>query len=414
MHKFAHISDMHLGFHNRNLQQIEQQIFEKIFDICINKKVDFILITGDIFHSHIPAMHIQTYVFKKFREVYEANIPIYVIFGSHDSSPITSSVVDIITIVGFFNNVTQKTIFEEDSIQLDFIEEQKTHVKITGISGRTSGLDKEYFEKLNRKHLKNEKGFKIFLFHSGINELTKSNDEMVSISLSSLPIGFNYYAGGHVHTFTKKEVKNYGTICYPGTPFAGYHSDLEENANGKKRGFVIVDFDTEIQKVNFIEINDIDCEIVECNVSGKIPDAVNLDLLKQINKLTIKNKIILIKIWGELKSGKIRDINLLKFKEELFGEGAIDVQINRRNLKSKEYVLQPLNVKSKEDLENKILEQNILSIKNDQNELLGKHGLKLAKTLLQEFKQPIALTEKKKDYQRRIQDETLKFLEFEI
>ena len=66
--KFAHLSDVHLGFQKSEaLQQVEQQVFEDAIDQCIEKKVDFILIPGDLFHVNIPEMRVQKFAVRKFR-----------------------------------------------------------------------------------------------------------------------------------------------------------------------------------------------------------------------------------------------------------------------------------------------------------------------------------------------------------
>ena len=75
--RFAHLSDIHLGFQKHEaLQKIEQDVFEKIFDQCIARKVDFILIPGDLFHVNIPEMRVQKFAFAKFRQIYDAGIPV--------------------------------------------------------------------------------------------------------------------------------------------------------------------------------------------------------------------------------------------------------------------------------------------------------------------------------------------------
>lgn len=92
---FAHMSDIHLGFQKQeNLQKIEQQVFENALDECIKRKVDFILIPGDLFHVNIPEMRVQKFAFAKFRQVHEHKIPVYVVYGSHDFSPVSNSVIE--------------------------------------------------------------------------------------------------------------------------------------------------------------------------------------------------------------------------------------------------------------------------------------------------------------------------------
>jgi len=57
MYKFAHIADCHLGANREPvLQKLELAAFKNTFDKCVEKKVDFIIISGDLFHVNIPDM----------------------------------------------------------------------------------------------------------------------------------------------------------------------------------------------------------------------------------------------------------------------------------------------------------------------------------------------------------------------
>ncbi len=66
------------------------------------------------------------------------------------------------------------------------------------------------------------------------------------VPLSYFPKGFDYYAGGHVHEKLQHKTKDYGLIAYPGCLFGATFTDLEETAQGEKRGFYIVDFEDKI------------------------------------------------------------------------------------------------------------------------------------------------------------------------
>ena len=122
MYSFAHLSDVHLGFQkNVPLQQIEERVFEDAIDQCIKRKVDFILIPGDLFHVNIPEMRVQKFAFAKFRQVHEAGIPVYVVYGSHDFSPVSNSVIDLLAAIGYISKVTKVKDSEDGKIVLDFL-----------------------------------------------------------------------------------------------------------------------------------------------------------------------------------------------------------------------------------------------------------------------------------------------------
>ena len=413
MFRFAHISDCHLGFQKQEkLQKIEQEIFEKSLDLCLEKKVNFILISGDLFHTSLPEMRVQRYAFRKFKELYEKNVPIYVVYGSHDYSPVSHSVIDLLTDVGYLIKTTRVKDSEGDKINLDFINEPSTGAKIVGLPGRTAGLEKKYYEILDHDSLESEKGFKIFLFHGGIDELKdKATPEIDSMPLSLLPRSFDYYAGGHVHTkLIENEYEGYGTIAYPGTLFAGHHGDLETSAKGTQRGFLLVEFDEKLNNVEFVPIQSVEYELIDIKVDGMSSSKAKKEIEKHTQNIEPKDKIVYIKVRGELSSGKTSEVDFGKIAENLRNQGAIDVKIHQRQFSSREYNITVARGETKEEKIQNIFKENISEVKLNQPELLGDKGISLAQKLLHKLKQPKYLDETTADYQRRIEDDAINLL----
>ena len=86
--KFAHLADTHLGRQkNQKLREVEKRIFQNMIDEILKSNVDFVLIAGDFFDVNIPDMETQKLAFEQFKKIKDMDIPIYVIYGSHDSSP---------------------------------------------------------------------------------------------------------------------------------------------------------------------------------------------------------------------------------------------------------------------------------------------------------------------------------------
>ena len=235
--KFAHLADTHLGRHrDKKLREIEKRIFQSTVDEILKRDVNFILIAGDFFDVNIPDMEIQQFAFEQLKKIKDRDIPIYVIYGSHDFSPVSKSAIDLLNSAGFFTKITY-TDDEEGKIKLNFFTDPKTNVKITGLPGLKAGKDITYYEQLDRKSLESETDFKIFMFHGGINEMITDNmPEADFMPLSLLPKNFDYYAGGHMHKFSKRSYPDYTNIVYPGTLFSGWPGDFKDNANGQKRG----------------------------------------------------------------------------------------------------------------------------------------------------------------------------------
>lgn len=410
--KFAHLSDVHLGFQkHESLQKIEQQVFEKILDECINRKVNFILIPGDLFHVNIPEMRVQKFAFAKFRQVHDAGIPIYVVYGSHDFSPVSNSVIDLLAEIGYIKKVTNATSHEDGKISLKCLIDEKTGTKITGLSGLKVGKDREWYEKLDRSSLEAEQGLKIFLFHGGISDMkTDSGMDGDQMPLSLLPKGFSYYAGGHMHKFNHQSFDEYSNVVYPGTPFAGYHADLEDNANGQKRGFVLVEFDDKIKSVDFVEIENTEYEIIEVDANNRKAESVNQELSEKTADVDVVNKVVIVKIQGELMSGKTAEVDVSIVRDNLNNKDALVVNVSKNQLTSKEYSITEAKGSNKEEIETNVFSENIGQLKFDYPELLDKSGIKLASKLLQELGQSKLENEKNNEYVPRIRDSALALL----
>ena len=97
MYKFAHVADCHIGaFNNQVLRELSLEAFSKTMDICVQEEVNFILITGDLFHSNLPDMLLANEAVKIMKKVKDKGIPIYVIYGSHDYSVNETSLIDLL------------------------------------------------------------------------------------------------------------------------------------------------------------------------------------------------------------------------------------------------------------------------------------------------------------------------------
>ena len=403
------MSDVHLGFQkHESLQKIERQVFEKILDQCISLKVDFILIPGDLFHVNIPEMRVQKFAFAKFRQVHDAGIPIYVVYGSHDFSPISNSVIDLLTEIGYITKVVQPTSHDDGQISLKCLVDPKTGVKLTGLTGLKVGKDREWYEKLDRDSLETESGFKIFLFHGGISDMkTDSGMDGDQMPLSLLPKGFSYYAGGHMHKFNHQSFEGYSNVVYPGTPFAGYHADLEDNANGQKRGFVLVEFEDEVESVDFVEIENTEYEVIEVDANNRKVESVNQELSEKTAEVNAENKVVIIKIQGELMSGKTADVDISIIRDNLNDKNALVVNVSKNQLTSKEYSITEAKGSNKEEIETNIFSENIGQLPFKEKNLTGDLGVALAKKLLTELGQPALENEKKSDYSLRIKQNAL-------
>ena len=372
LYKFSHITDCHLGsWRNPKLRDLNIQAFERSILISIKEQVDFILITGDFFDVNIPQLAPVKKAVEIMKHARDSGIPIYMIYGSHDFNTANISMIDILHSAELFIKPTEFE-FNTDSIILKFFVDEKTGAKITGISGRKVGLDKEIYEKLDKQKLESEDGFKIFLLHKGIQEILPLNLQFRdSIPISLIPKGFDYYGGGHIHKRVEKKMDS-SIIAYPGPLFGSTFQDLEETAKGETRGFYIISFDKQIIDCKFIEINVAEILYKEIVSQKWNSEKLQNEITRTISELEVKDKVVLIKVKGKLL-GKRSNIDFGKFSLDISERGALLSFININTLSTDETSSVAVQSNNKLDIEKEIFHE---SIKNFQTESTLSNKLK--------------------------------------
>ncbi|MDI3484034.1 MAG: repair protein SbcD/Mre11 [Methanobacteriaceae archaeon] len=395
MYKFAHLADCHLGAHRyTELKRIELESFKEAIKESVNSKVDFIVISGDFFHSNIPNMEVVKEAAKVLKDLKEAEIPVYVCYGSHDYSPTRTSMIDVLESAGLLKRVDNIRRGEK-GYTLDFIKDPVTGAKLTGISARRMSMEIEQFKYLNKESLESEEGFKIFLFHSAITELKPAYlSEMESIPLSLFPRGFDYYAGGHLHERIEKYEEDYGLIVYPGPLLGSYATDLEANAKGKERGFYIVEFDDTIKGVSFLPLDLVEYEYFGYDVTGKSSQEAMDDIISELQVYDVDGKVVMVKIWGELSSGKTAEIDPLRIRDLLVEMGALHVNINRHGLRRHERRRIRIKVENIPQVERTLFKEN-----RENLDVLRECDVDVAMELLNVLRRDREPNERKVDYE---------------
>ncbi len=390
--KFAHLADCHIGsWRDPKLNNISTEAFKKAINSVIEKRVDFILIAGDLFNTSLPGIDKLKEVTKKLKEVKDHNIPVYMIAGSHDFSPSGKTMLDVLEHAGLCINVAKGRI-SNNKLILNFTIDKKTGVKITGMLGKKGGLEKEYYEDLARVHLEKEEGFKIFMFHSLLTELKPKEFEKVdSQPVSLLPKNFNYYAGGHPHIVKDTKIEGYGTITYPGPLFPNNFAELEKLQNG---GFYIF----EDGKLTWEPINIYNVESLNINCNHKTPEQVGQELLVEIKNKEFINSIVTIRLKGILESGKPSDINFKEINQKLYDKGAYFVMKNSLALVTKEFEEIKIDASTIDDVEEKIIKEHLGRINID-------NELNLTNQLMNSLSTSKAEGEKVADFEKRIREE---------
>lgn len=404
--KFAHLADCHIGsWRDPKLKDTSTIAFQKAVDKCIGENVDFVLISGDLFNTSLPRLDNLKDAVNALKTLKEKNIAVYIIPGSHDYSPSGKTMLDVLENAGLFINVVKGEEIN-GKLKLKFTIDKKTGAKITGMLGKRYSLEKEYYKNLILENLENESGYKIFMFHSGIDELKPEDmQNIITQPLSLLPKNFNYYAGGHVHIVKDAKIEGYGMIAYPGPLFPNSFSELEKLETG---GFYIVENNT--LKWHPIQVYNINKIIIDCN--QKNPEQIYNEIINEIKDKEFINTIVLIRLFGSLSSGKPYDIDFKDIFAQLYDKSAYFVMKNTNQLTTKEFEEIKIDTKSAEEAESAIIKEHLGQIKL--KDMDSEKEEALIKQLIQTLSVEKQEGETNPDFERRVKDEVSKVLDVEL
>ncbi len=294
--KFAHLADCHLGgWRQEEFQKLNFDSFQKAIEIIIRENLDFVLISGDLFDSAYPPIEILKESFAEFKKLHDANIPVYLIAGSHDFSASGKTFLDVLEKAGFCKNVGKFEIQEDGRIKL--IPTFHKQLAIYGYSGKKSGME---VADLRRVYLDSVHQFSIMMIHTTIKDVVGTLP-IDSIEKESLPLA-NYYAMGHIHKRFDEQLAN-SRYVYPGPTFP---NNFQELADLRQGSFQIVETDGGNIKSQNIKIPTTEVVVAEIEITNGM--TATQEIISKVDKLVLADKILLLKLTGTLTQGKTGDI----------------------------------------------------------------------------------------------------------
>jgi DNA repair exonuclease SbcCD nuclease subunit len=400
--KFAHLADIHLGaWREPKLRELGTAAFREAMRRCVGAGVDFVLISGDLFNTSLPPIDSLKTAVSEFRKLKKKGISVYVIAGSHDHSPSGKTMLEVLEEAGLVVNVFKGDVLE-GRLNLEFTVDAKTDAKIVGMIGKRGMLERKNYENLIKANLEEEEGFKIFMFHTALEELRPKELEMMEAApLSLLPKGFDYYAGGHVHIVNATSAEGYRKVVYPGPTFPNSFSELEKLRHG---GFYIYDDGkTEYQPLEMCKV-----VVVSVDCDGKSPQDATKEVVAGLQKNELEDSILLLRMSGVLGTGKTSDIGTSKMMEVAHERGAYVVLKNTSKLKSKEFEEVKVGAGATGAAEEAVIDEHLGQIKSLGLDMASEKELvrKLMSVLDMEKQEG----EKQADYESRIISDTEKVI----
>ncbi|GAA0721753.1 exonuclease SbcCD subunit D [Clostridium malenominatum] len=378
---FIHSADIHLGkvmsISGEVNDNYNNEIFESFKYMCTyakENKVDFILISGDLFHSRGRDIRVDKFFYEQCENIHP--IKIYVIFGNHDPMKEYKEI---------FKRPSNVIILSSEEPQVEDIYKEGNFIcRVIGQS-YYSNYEKRKIHKNYDKYLNENKIFTIGMLHTGL-----AQDNYLPCALTELKdiSKINYWALGHIH---KNQILNMREpfIAYPGN-IQG--SDFGEEGVG---GFYSVKVkNNKIDDIEFIHASKIIWEKITVNIDEKnnvetLEELIGLitlageEFLEKYNISNIENKTFIIR-WVVEGRGEIH--NLLKEKEDsilTFMKEELNYRIFKKGIPiwTEEVVIRTKPILNYGDLENNYFYKEVkeivrLSLTNDElkNEVLKSLG----------------------------------------
>jgi DNA repair exonuclease SbcCD nuclease subunit len=211
---FIHTADLHLDSPFTGLRQVDGTVaslikdatfraFDKVVDLALRHKVDFLLVAGDVYDGSDRSLRAQLKFADGLKRLAQAGIRSFVCHGNHDPLDGWSATLRWPEGVHIFGP-------ELESIPLSLGGEDT--VVVHGISYPTLKIEENFGKGFQRQ---GPHPFQIGLFHCSLGSdpahetyAPRTIDELVSA-------GFDYWALGHVHTYRVLK-DGHPFIAYPG------------------------------------------------------------------------------------------------------------------------------------------------------------------------------------------------------
>jgi exonuclease SbcD len=141
---------------------------------------------------------------------------------------------------------------------------------------------------------------------------------------------------------------------------------------------------------------------IDVEVDGISSLAANSSLQERVSSAEPREKIVVLRVSGELASGKTSDIDLHMARKTLMEGGAIWVYVNRHGLTSREQTQVRVTGEDAATIERNLFNENSSKLKLSTSELVGERGADHAAELLRLLRQAQKPNEMKKDYAKRV------------
>ncbi|MCM0583506.1 DNA repair exonuclease [Weissella diestrammenae] len=228
--KFIHAGDLHLGNAFVGLSDVPDWVlsqlqvatltaFQNLINCAIQKRVDFVLLPGDIYNTHQVNPQIQLFFIEQMNRLNDVGIQVVLSYGNHDY------ITDFATQMSLPENVT---VLSHEVQTLHMVTQQGETVAISGFSYAKQHIHSAMVTNFPSE---GQDKYHIGMYHGELGQDGQGDYAPFSISEMNEK-HYDYWALGHIHI--RKTLQSH--------PFIGYSGSLQglnRKENGEK-GFYLV------------------------------------------------------------------------------------------------------------------------------------------------------------------------------
>lgn len=329
---FAHIADAHVGAWARD-PAVRAALRESVLGalrVVGERAAEFLLISGDLFHTPVPDPVEVAPIAAALRDLTRRGTRVYVIFGSHDYVAHRTSWLDVLAEAGLFVRVAPEAVLAADrQWSLPFLVDEPTGAVIAGISGRSHGLDREYYRSMDASAYERTPGFHIFMFHAAVQEYLPPGLQahVRGVSREDLPSGVDYYAGGHIHASYVGEGPRGGLLVNPGAVFGTSTTDIALGASGQShRGLVLVSVRSGVPIAEFVDtLRPGSVDVFDVDLGGRSAEEARITLREELRAHATPGVLLFPHLTGASDASRASELGLFDSTSDATAHGAASV-----------------------------------------------------------------------------------------
>ena len=231
--RFLHTGDLHIGKIVNDFSMLEDQrhILKQIYEIACSKKVDAIVLAGDIYDRAIPPAEAVVVLNDFLNDMVQAKIPVLMISGNHDSPERVGFADKIlekqgIHIAGVYKEVLKQVTLQDDYGEVTFVLMPFVKPAVVGTKTSAEAVGK-MLDSLKAREAWTAKKRCVLVSHYFVTnngqepELSDGETTIHVGGLDNVEVslfdGFDYVALGHIH---KPQRIGEGQVYYAGSSLA--------------------------------------------------------------------------------------------------------------------------------------------------------------------------------------------------